>query len=68
MSEDKIGFYRRALTDTDLYLKALSSVLVTLRLDLEQALRAVGAAEESSQKALGAIQDSLKGQDDPSKD
>lgn len=68
MSEDKIGFYRRALTDTDLYIKALSSVLVTLRLDLEQALRAVGAAEESSQKALGAIQDSLKGQDDPSKD
>jgi hypothetical protein len=67
MSEDKIGFYRRALTDTDLYIKALSSVLVTLRLDLEQALRAVGAAEESSQKALGAIQ-SLKGQDDPSKD
>jgi hypothetical protein len=68
MSEDKIGFYRRALTDTDLYIKALSSVLVTLRLDLEQALRAVGAAEESSQKALGAIQDSLKGQDDRSKD
>jgi hypothetical protein len=68
MSEDKIGFYRRALTDTDLYIKALSSVLVTLRLDLEQALRAVGAAEESSQKALGAIQESLKGQDDPSKD
>ncbi len=67
MSEDKIGFYRRALTDTDLYIKALSSVLVTLRLDLEQALRAVGAAEESSQKALGAIQESLKGQDDPSK-
>ena len=48
------------LVDIDLYLKALSTLLQTLRLDLTNSMKALGAVEESIQKTLGAIRDARK--------
>lgn len=55
-SKDVVQLSRATLLDIDLYLKALSALLHTLRLDLENSLKALGAAEESMQKSLGAIE------------
>jgi hypothetical protein len=58
--EDEYTVKGSTLSDIDLYLKALSTLLQTLRLDLNNSIKALGAAEESIQKSLGAIKDVRK--------
>jgi hypothetical protein len=58
--KDEIKIEVGTLADIDLYLKALSTLLRTLRLDLTNSMKALGAVEESIQKTLRAIQEARK--------
>ncbi len=58
--KDEIKIEIETLVDIDLYLKALSMLLQTLRLDLTNSMKALGAVEESIQKTLEAIQEVRK--------
>ena len=58
--KDEIKIETATLADIDLYLKALSTLLQTLRLDLTNSMKALGAVEESIRKTLDAIREARK--------